>query len=312
MTLSIIIPTKDRSEIVSRTILAALEATLHIEAEIIIVNDSKTTTPVVPPAKNIILLNNIKSGVASARNYGFRKSSGKIVLFLDNDILISKASINHVLEFHATHPHACLNLNWLYTPETMDNIGARSFSRFLTRFGMTSFKGWYNDNSWKDGELFKSKSIASFHLSMRRESFEKTTGYNEEFSHAGFEDYDFPIQLKKAGIEFFIDSRIKVYHNEVDKLKIDNWLFSQERRAETRKIAVSLGYTELSLEYAPFKRRLLRIILAMERMLMMSANLLPNAIFFDPAYFKIISILQAARIFKGYNSSDDYGTQAKG
>lgn len=303
MKLSVVIPTKDRDEILALTLDAAVKATLHVDAEIIVVNDSKTDTLKMPKGQNVMLLDNPKSGVAAARNFGFKNAKGDLILFLDNDILISKESVDHILKLHFTYRNACFNLNWEYSPETLGKIVSLPFSRFLKASGMTSFKGWYNDTSWRENELFVSKSVASFHLSISREDFEKSRGYNEQFPHAGFEDYDFPIRLKNAGIKFYIDSRMTVYHNELDRLKMENWLISEERRAVTRKKAVRLGYTELELEYHPLKKILLKMILGLERIIMIVAGFLPNNRFFDPAYFKIIAIIQASRIFKGYTSA---------
>ena len=68
MQLSIIIPTKDRGDIFYKTLSCAVEATVHIQAEIIIVNDSRTGRPDVRKFSNmnIKLLDNPKAGVASA------------------------------------------------------------------------------------------------------------------------------------------------------------------------------------------------------------------------------------------------------
>lgn len=239
MKLSIIMPTKDRKQIFDSTLSAAINATRHLDAEIIVVNDSRTEHVEIPEVTHVRLVQNPKAGVASARNYGVKMSVGELILFLDNDIIISKGSIDHVLSLHFDQAPACFNLNWEYPEETLKKILSNPFTRFLNAFQMISFKGWYNDASWRDNELFPSKSVASFHLSILRRDFEKTGGYNEDFQLAGFEDYDFPVRLKKAGIQFFIDARVTVCHNETDKLDLDNWLTNQQNRAYTRKRAES-------------------------------------------------------------------------
>lgn len=300
MELSIIIPTKDRKQIFAATLSAAIEATHHLEAEIIVVNDSKTDSPKIAKAANVFLWDNPKSGVAAARNFGFRHSRGDLILFLDDDIIITRESINHVLRLHSAYSNACFNLNWEYCPDMLNEISLLPFTRFLKAFQMISFKGWYNDPSWKDNQLFISKSVASFHLSISRKNFEKTGGYNEEFPFAGFEDYDFPIRLRTAGIENYIDSRIAVWHNESDRLELSNWLMHQQKRASTRRKAVSLGYGELVLEYGPWKKMLLSAISKNECLFKSFLKLLPNSNVTDPLHFKLISALQASRIYKGY------------
>lgn len=303
MKLSIIIPTKDRGKVFDQTLLCASEAIQHLDAEIIVVNDSKVSKPLIPNGyKNARLINNPKSGVASARNAGVRESKGDLLLFLDDDIIISKSSVDHVLSLHEQMKNACFNLNWEYPPSMQTDMGLTQFGRFMKAHRLTSFKGWYADASWKDNTLFPSKSVASFHLSIERNHFAKTEGYNEQFPYAGFEDYDFPLQLEKIGVSFFIDSRIRVFHNEADRLKLDNWLNSQERRSATRSVAVNLGYKELELKYGFVKRMLLMGINYFSGLLMFLLRIIPNNKRADLLYFKLVAVIQAGKIFKGYTS----------
>ena len=300
MRLSVIIPTKGRKQIFDATLAAAVRSIQHIDAEILVINDETNEIPEIPAASNVHLFNNPKSGVAAARNFGFKNSTGEVILFLDNDIIISKESVDHILKLHAEHSHACFNLNWEYPADALEKISSQPFTRFLKTFQMISFKGWYGDSSWRDNELFASKSIASFHLSIQRSDFEKTGGYNEEFPFAGFEDYDFPVRLRRAAVDFYIDSRMTVCHNEIDRLDLENWLNNQQRRAFTRRKAVSLGYDELAIEYGLFKRFLLRLIMKNEYVLKKMLKALPNTTIADALYFRMLAALQASRIYSGY------------
>lgn len=303
MKLSIIIPTKDRGEVFIQTLNNAINSIQHLDAEIVVVNDSKIHQPVIQNGRELVrLINNPKSGVASARNAGVRESRGELLLFLDDDIIISKESVDHVLRLHQQMSNVCFNLNWEYPVEMQEKLELTQFGRFLKASQLTSFKGWYADSSWKDDALFPSTSVASFHLSLLRKDFNNTKGYHEQFPHAGFEDYDFPRQLKRAGISFYIDSRATVFHNEADRMNLSNWLASQERRATTRKVGVTLGYTELALKYGYAKRKSLIIINYSTGFLTNVLRIIPNFKIFDPIYFKVLATLQAGRIFKGYTS----------
>lgn len=303
MKLSIIIPTKDRGEVFYQTLENAIESTRHLDAEIVVVNDSKTTNLSITQVDNVRVVENSKTGVAAARNIGVKETTGELLLFLDDDILISKKSVDHVLMLHEQIQNACFNLNWNYPIALQNRLELTQFGRFMITHNLTSFKGWYGDDTWKDETLFMSKSVASFHLSIYREDFEKTNGYNEQFPHAGFEDYDFPLQLSKAGLSFYIDSRVTVYHNEADRSNLQNWLNSQQRRAATRKVAVSIGYTELKLEYSFFKGLILRGINFLQHGILVLLKLVPNKRSFDLLYFTLIAALQAGKIYKGYTSN---------
>ncbi len=304
MLISIIIPTKDRNEILYETLHNAVNAIGQIDAEIIVVNDSKTAYPIIPDKyMKVRLINNPKSGVASARNIGAKEATGKLLLFLDDDIIISKDSIQHILKVHEQNEKLCLNLNWEYPEILQDKLGLTQFGRFMKAHGLTTFKGWYSDSSWQDDALFPSKAVASFHLSISRSNFFKTKGYNEEFPHAGFEDYDFPLQLKRAGFQFFIDSRVTVYHNEADRFSLENWFRNQRRRAQTRRMAVDLGYLELELKYNFVKRTILTFLSETSTFAMNLLRIIPNKKMVDPLYFRLLSAMQASQIYKGYTSN---------
>lgn len=122
-------------------------------------------------------------------------------------------------------------------------------------------------------------SVASFHLSISRSYFDLTGGYNEQFPYAGFEDYDFPPKLKKAGLQFYIDSRVVVNHNEADRLNLENWLANQHRRAATRKVAVNLGYRELKLEYGWMKGLVLATVCYLHPVISFVLKSFPNHVF---------------------------------
>lgn len=301
VSISIIIPTKDRQLILSDTVRQALEAIQGRPAEIIVVNDSRSNTLDLPSDQRIRIIPNDGAGAAAARNTGAKLANGKLLLFLDDDIIISRETLIHVLAVHEVTPNICLNLDWEYPPQMKQSLIASQFGRFLRRNNFTTFKGWYNDLSWRDNQLFRAKAIASFHLSMSKSDFEMVGGYNDSFPAAGFEDYDFPMRLRKAGLSMFIDTRVKVYHNEEDKFSLEKWLLNQERRAGTRKVAVELGYTELALRFSLPKRVILWLLVLSEKFLGLAARVVPNRITTDFIYEFMVKGMVAGRIYKGYH-----------
>jgi len=86
---TILIPTKDRPELLRRAIKSALLAA-PADAEILIVDDKSD-----PPAQIILaefddhrliaLVNDGPNGAAAARNFGLKTARGRIVFFLDDD-----------------------------------------------------------------------------------------------------------------------------------------------------------------------------------------------------------------------------------
>ncbi|HEY4799892.1 MAG TPA: glycosyltransferase, partial [Bacteroidia bacterium] len=189
MQFSIIIPTKDRGEIFYETLKCTVDAIANFDAEIIVINDSKTSNIIIPGNfKKVKLINNPKSGVASARNLGASLAQSKLLLFIDDDIITNRETIDQILLLHNSQKNICVNPNWIYPPHITQKLTSTSFGRFLQKKNLTSFKGWYRNNTWKENALFESDIIASFHLSIERSVFIHSKGYNETFSEAGFED----------------------------------------------------------------------------------------------------------------------------
>ncbi len=98
MDISIIIPTYERNDIFNKSLESIYKATSHLNAEIIVVNDSKKSSPFIPESfSNVILYNNPNKGCTSARNFGANKASSPYLLFIDDDFIVHKDSIDKIL-----------------------------------------------------------------------------------------------------------------------------------------------------------------------------------------------------------------------
>lgn len=86
---TILIPTKDRPDLLRRAINSALISAPEL-AEVLVVDDKSN-----PPAQNVVnefsdprlklLLNDGPNGAAAARNFGIKTALGEVVFFLDDD-----------------------------------------------------------------------------------------------------------------------------------------------------------------------------------------------------------------------------------
>lgn len=298
---SLIIPTKDRGAILNRTVEAALQAMEGMQGEIIIVNDSEKPLnlqrhPLVSIARNP------KRGVASARNHGARLASSELVIFMDDDFIIDGEALQLTLELREKYSDRIFLLNWTYPPETLERMQSDKFGRFLIRNNWTTLKGWLNSDRWNDEEPFSIPSGASYFLPLSKQLFFEIGGYNEQFPMAGFEDYDLPKRMMQRGLSFYIYPRKTIYHNEADRGTLDAFVARRKRSAVTQKVAVDIGYTELTLTHSKPKRLLLETASRFAWIFRGLGYILPNHRIFDPAYSKLVNILIAINIFDGYHS----------
>jgi GT2 family glycosyltransferase len=300
--LSIIIPTKERDHILRKTLIALENCDKPDEYEIIIINDSSSSIPVLDYLKHISvkLYNNEKSGVASARNFGVRHAKYDTLLFMDDDIIVQKDSLLTVTSLSVKYAQAAINVNWTYPENLTQEIKESTFGRYLLHNGYTSLKGWSRGLNWRDTQIFEVDLIASYFLIISKQSFFKAGGYNESFPHAGAEDYEFARRIKQNDIKCYCDPTHVVWHNEEDRIELLPWLNRKERSAETRKIAVSIGYIEMSINARFLRKRFLLLIYRLRNIFLLSLSLLNDKKNMDKLYFKITNLLLASYLTKGY------------
>jgi glycosyltransferase involved in cell wall biosynthesis len=113
MNVSVVIPSFNRGEKIRPTIEALLRADLAgiAPVEIVVVDDGSLTAlePIVTsytprPGVHLHCLRQANRGAAAARNTGFRQTSGDIVVFVDDDIVLPANLIKLRVALHRQHP----------------------------------------------------------------------------------------------------------------------------------------------------------------------------------------------------------------
>jgi glycosyltransferase involved in cell wall biosynthesis len=114
MSISVIIPTYNRSKLLIRAI-KSVQAQTYCPKEIIVVDDGSTDDTIKQlKSLDVIVLQQKNSGVASARNTGIKHASGNYIAFLDSDDEWCKDKLQKQLLYHQQH-HTIL---CSYTNET--------------------------------------------------------------------------------------------------------------------------------------------------------------------------------------------------
>jgi cellulose synthase/poly-beta-1,6-N-acetylglucosamine synthase-like glycosyltransferase len=134
---SIIIPTLSRPEDLRKLLHSILKQTT-LPKEVIVVDDSedRKTNDIVEKMrvdfsmKNVLLKytrggGKTKKGIALARNIGLSHSSGEIVLFLDDDVILDKDYLKEILKAFKKYPNA-LGIQGYLTNSGEQFRGARS------------------------------------------------------------------------------------------------------------------------------------------------------------------------------------------
>lgn len=301
--ISIIIPTKERELILKDTLAHLKESVKGYDVEVIVINDSKTSDLVLHQDFNFVsVVNNPGKGVASARNFGASIAKAELLWFIDDDMWIGSSLFKRALELHVLYPSSIFNFNWIYPQYLSEQIALIPFGRFLENINFTTMKGWCRGNYWNDDALFKTDWLAGATLLISKFTYGKVNGYDSSFPLAGFEDYDFSVRVKKAGIECYIEPNYLAYHNEVNKTSLRGFLTRVRNNAVTRKHAVSIGYADQELKISTLKRAIYSLVGFFERPLMFITDYWPNIKILDPLYFRFCHLLVGYNGFAGYSS----------
>jgi len=208
LTFSIIIPTYKREptlKIVLDSILANLRSEIQ---EILIIDDSedKNLSKNTSFTKNhkIQLLFTGHKGAAAARNVGIRKAKGDIIIFFDDDVIVTQKCIESHITFHTKN----LNGKATLVGRTVLDY-ARQTPNDITIF--------LHARNYQFATPRQSKNIGfryfySCNLSVKRTFLVEGGMFDEAFSSAVYDDLELGVRLENRGMKLAYDKDCLAYH----------------------------------------------------------------------------------------------------
>lgn len=178
----------------------------YSDYEIVLVDDGSTdgtremVEQLIPPCKFKYIYQK-NSGLAKARNTGINKSSGSIILFIDDDILASAELIEEHYNFHQMHPKSVVK-GWV------NHIGS------LKDIKEPKFK-------WAD---FSTAFFWTSNVSVEKKYIVEAGGFEEDFTEYGWEDLELGLRLKRLRLKSYFNKKAVVYHykKEFTKEAVEN------------------------------------------------------------------------------------------
>ncbi|MDP9960205.1 glycosyltransferase family 2 protein [Chryseobacterium lathyri] len=217
MFISVIVPTYNRVDTLHKCLQHLSNQTIGKENyEVIVVDDcSSDNTPefcknYVAISENVKYIRNEKNlGLATTRNVGIRESKGDILMFLDNDLLISNTFLEAHLNQYRLKQHEDIALvsDVTYQPEDLDRT---NFGRFIQSRAIG-----YRAEKYMDGinvSDLPSNFFAGGGSSCKREDAFKIGLFEEGLKKYGSEDEVFGYRLKKSGVKIVFCPSAKLIH----------------------------------------------------------------------------------------------------
>jgi glycosyltransferase involved in cell wall biosynthesis len=208
---SVVIPSRNRALLLERCLISlSKQAIMSDDLEVIVVNDGSTDgtkeranaiAPSLPFSVRILSGNG--KGPAAARNIGWQASSSPIILFTDDDCMLSTkwaANLTTFLEENSSYSGVGGEIKRL-----TNSLAAR----FTDDIGCLNHPGDPTD-------LFY---LVSANAAYRRRALEAVGGFNELFPCAGGEDPDLSFRIRARGEKLAKVSDSIVLHEHPSSLR---------------------------------------------------------------------------------------------
>ena len=223
MKLSVIIPTYNRKETLTKTLMSLNDQTFK-DFEVVVADDGSTdgTEQTVKalslsyPAKHVWQRN---SGRSSARNMGIERADGEIVLFIDDHIVTDKRLIEEHVKYH-------------------DKYGievVRGRVEFIEKAHDAPKTTEYVDEHRYKAPGYEQEPFRIFitnNISIKKRALMSVLGFDEDFREYGLQDAEMGYRLKEAGCTF------KINPNAVGYIFGVGWTY-EERCARRRQVGRS-------------------------------------------------------------------------
>jgi len=219
---SIIVPTRDRGELLESCLDGVLHQTSYTNIEVIIVdNDSveKDTLELLAqlsqdPRVSVLEIKG-EFNFSRLNNLAVAEAQGEVVLLLNNDIEVIEPSWLTEMVSNALRPDiGAVGAKLLYPDDTVQHAGV------LLGFGGVA--GHYYPNAQRDdpgphGLLAVTRSVSATTaacLAVRRSLYEEVGGFDEEQLKVAFNDVDFCLKLRARGYRNLWTPFALLYHKE--------------------------------------------------------------------------------------------------
>ncbi len=211
MSVSVVVPTYNRGAKLAETLqrLLASERGNIAQIDIVVVDDGSqipaarvVEAQTVPPGFQLRCIRQQNAGPAKARNNGFRQTSGDLVLFMDDDILVPPSLIQKHVTSHERFPGAVIFGRSPFREWPKE----ASLAKFLDSLGYSNSVG---SEKFADVEI-----VASGHISVPRDLFTEEHGvYRDDLATPAAEEFELSARLMRRHVRMIVANEIVADHD---------------------------------------------------------------------------------------------------
>jgi GT2 family glycosyltransferase len=230
--ISIIIPTRDGIDLLSRCIESLTGKTNYSNYEIVVVdNDSQSSEAhsYFARFRHRLLSYHGPFNFAALNNFAVQQTESPWLLFLNNDIEVIESDWLTIMAEHVQRPEiGAVGARLLYPDDTVQHAGV---VLGLAGAADHAFRGLPAESPGVNRQLQVTRNwsaVTGACLLTRREVFEEVGGFDEERLPVNFNDVDLCLRMRRAGYLIVYTPFAKLYHHEsatrrrnIDSLETD-------------------------------------------------------------------------------------------
>ncbi|MCO5297210.1 MAG: glycosyltransferase [Fimbriimonadaceae bacterium] len=203
--ISVIIPTCGQSPVFAEC-LDSLEACKDLLGEIIVVQDGPCPGLRVPKREPFQCLRSAqRGGFAAACNKGTAKAKGEIVLFLNDDAVLTRAGLIELVR-------PLLGRGTIAATGAMSNRCGHFQQTNSNYESLEQVEGFAIDFAARPAQDFETDMLVGLCLAVRKHAFDEVGQFDESFGLGTFEDNDLCYRLRRAGYRLVVAARSYVHH----------------------------------------------------------------------------------------------------
>ncbi|MBI2135155.1 glycosyltransferase [Candidatus Woesearchaeota archaeon] len=198
--ISIIIPVFNRPDLLDKCLKSVFSQDYR-NFEVLVIDDGSTIghKDVIKKYKVRYFYLEKNNGPGFARNFGAKEAKGRILIFIDSDVLASSGFLEAVKNAFETHREiSALQGNYTLVPYYANFFSF--FKNITLHYHFKKCSGRY------------SNSIASFCTAIKKDVFLDSHGFDASIRNASIEDEEFGIELTRRGHKILYDNSIQVMH----------------------------------------------------------------------------------------------------
>jgi len=223
---SVVIPTHNRKEKLTRLIKSILESDYPKDKLEIIVIDDASTDGTYERVKKLflqvkIIRNDNEKLVSEWRHIGIKISRGKYIFLIDDDNVVAKNAIKELVKFMEEHSEVGVAGPIMYFLKDPSRIWCAGVKRnyWITT---TKFVGFNTRDSSRYKEPCESEDFPNAFM-VRREVFEKIGLFNSKIFPIQYEEGDFCQRVKRSKYKVMVVPTAKVWHDIPLPEQIRTW-----------------------------------------------------------------------------------------